>query len=54
MSMVTIEIRDVPQDTYDLLVAGAAARGLTLQEYLLSLLEEAAADGGYGGVAVTG
>ncbi|GAA1678088.1 hypothetical protein GCM10009830_26320 [Glycomyces endophyticus] len=51
--MATIEIRDVPEDVYDLLVAGAAARGQTLQEYLLSLLEEAA-DGGYGGVAVTG
>ncbi|GAA2292482.1 hypothetical protein GCM10009853_055430 [Glycomyces scopariae] len=52
--MATIEIRDVPEDLYELLAAGAALCGMTLQEYLLALLETAAADGGYGGVAVTG
>jgi len=54
MSMATIEIRDVPEDLYERLVAAAEDRGQTLQQYLLSLLEEAAVDGGYGGAAVTG
>jgi len=42
MSMVTIEIRDVPEDVFHALAVAAESRGQSLQDYLLSLLEEAA------------
>jgi len=42
MSMVDIEIRDVPQELWDSLMAGAEARGLSVQDFLLALMEEAA------------
>jgi hypothetical protein len=40
MSMVDIEIRDVPQDVWETLVAAAKERGMTMQQYLLAVLEE--------------
>lgn len=42
MSMVTIEVRDVPQEVWDGLVISAKARGLSMQCYLLALMEEEA------------
>jgi hypothetical protein len=42
MSMVTIEVRDVPEDLYEVLLADANERGLTMQQYLLALLEDEA------------
>jgi hypothetical protein len=41
--MATIEIRDVPEDLYELLCACAKDRGQTLQQYLLELLTDIAA-----------
>jgi hypothetical protein len=38
--MVDIEIRDVPQDVWDVLVADANDRGIPMQQYLLALLED--------------
>ncbi|GAA2129413.1 hypothetical protein [Glycomyces algeriensis] len=40
--MVNIEIRDVPQEVWDVLVADAEARGLSMQDYLLGILVEEA------------
>jgi hypothetical protein len=37
--MVAIQIRDVPEDVRDALVAQAKARGQSLQAYLLELVE---------------
>ncbi|WP_153024528.1 hypothetical protein [Glycomyces albidus] len=41
--MATIEIRDVPDDLYELLCASAKDQGQTLQQYLLELLTDIAA-----------
>ncbi|WP_156036811.1 hypothetical protein [Glycomyces sp. NRRL B-16210] len=40
--MVTVEIRDVPIEVHDALVAEAERRSQSLQDYLLSLFVEAA------------
>jgi len=40
--MVALQIRDVPEEVRDLLVAQAKARGQSLQGYLLALVEREA------------
>lgn len=40
--MVALQIRDVPDDIRDTLAARAAARGQSLQSYLLTLVSEEA------------
>ncbi|WP_202805644.1 FitA-like ribbon-helix-helix domain-containing protein [Actinopolymorpha alba] len=40
--MVALQIRDVPDEVRDALVAAARARGQSLQAYLLALLEREA------------
>ncbi|WP_229398834.1 FitA-like ribbon-helix-helix domain-containing protein [Micromonospora okii] len=37
--MVALQIRDVPEDVRDVLAAQAKARGMSLQAYLLDLVE---------------
>lgn len=40
--MVALQIRDVPERTRDVLAARARARGLSLQAFLLALVEDEA------------
>lgn len=41
MNVATIEIRDVPEDVYEALVAEAKERGQTLNQYLIEMLIDA-------------
>jgi antitoxin FitA len=44
--MVALQIRDVPEEVHEVLVARATARGQSLQAYLLDLVRRHAAQAG--------
>ncbi|MBC7595793.1 MAG: antitoxin, partial [Kineosporiaceae bacterium] len=41
--MPTIQVRDIPQDAYDVIVARAKANGQSIQQYMRAMITDVAA-----------